>query len=205
MDEDCLGCKTSTSLHLLAGILKVFIAASTGFSQEYHPDGLNNTLLSQGCILENGSHCGNGEQNVHSKDRGESEEPQIAPVQFTGQPAVTASQWPPPTFYPSWPLLQSCIPPFSTMCPEQSARGFTSLEVACLMALWLHWRQTPQQQYRHMQEKTQVKINISKISNNFLHQEPHDLTADLLSPPGWRSDPSGHLLVSSRGLIKMTH
>lgn len=35
----------------------------------HHPDGLSNTWLSQGCVLENGSHCGNNGQNVHSKDR----------------------------------------------------------------------------------------------------------------------------------------
>ena len=26
----------------------------------HRADGLNNTLLSRGCVLENGSHCGNG-------------------------------------------------------------------------------------------------------------------------------------------------
>lgn len=30
----------------------VYIAVLTGFSQEYSPDSLSNTLLSQGCILE---------------------------------------------------------------------------------------------------------------------------------------------------------
>lgn len=34
---------------------------------------LSKTLLSQGCILENGSHCGNSGQTVHSKFRGELE------------------------------------------------------------------------------------------------------------------------------------
>lgn len=40
-----------------------------GFSHVHRPDGLN-TLLSQGCILENGSHSGNGWRNLHSKDGG---------------------------------------------------------------------------------------------------------------------------------------
>ena len=30
----------------------VYVAVLTGFSQEYSPDSLSNTLLSQGCILE---------------------------------------------------------------------------------------------------------------------------------------------------------
>ena len=40
----------------------VFIEALTGFSHIFCPEDLSNTLLSQGCILENGSHCGNGRQ-----------------------------------------------------------------------------------------------------------------------------------------------
>ena len=34
-----------------ARILKVYIEALTGFSHIFNPDSLNNTLLSQGCIL----------------------------------------------------------------------------------------------------------------------------------------------------------
>ncbi|XP_069899659.1 uncharacterized protein [Globicephala melas] len=55
-------------------------------------DGLNNTLPSQACILENGSNCGNSEQNVHSKDRDGGEGPPVARVQLQPQPAVTSSQ-----------------------------------------------------------------------------------------------------------------
>ena len=36
-------------------------------------------------------------QNVHSKDRGGNEEPLVARVQLTGQPAVVSSLWPLPT------------------------------------------------------------------------------------------------------------
>ena len=39
-----------------------------GFSRINHPDGLNNTLLSQGRVLENGFHCGMGGQSFPSKD-----------------------------------------------------------------------------------------------------------------------------------------
>ena len=63
-----------------------------GFSHTYHPDGLNITLLSQGCVLENGSNCATSGCNVHSKDGGGGEEPPIAPVQLVGQLEVTSSQ-----------------------------------------------------------------------------------------------------------------
>lgn len=33
-------------------ILEVYIKALTGFSHIFHADGLNNTLVSQGCVLE---------------------------------------------------------------------------------------------------------------------------------------------------------
>ena len=44
-----------------------------------------------------------------------------------------------------------------------------------LLAIGLHWWQTPQQLHRDMQEKTQTKTMIFKLSNNFFYQEPHDL------------------------------
>lgn len=44
----------------------------------FSPDGLNNMLLSQGCILHNGSHYGNGGKNAHSQGRAGEEEPLIA-------------------------------------------------------------------------------------------------------------------------------
>lgn len=47
------------------------------FSYIYQPDGLN-TLLSQGLVLENGSHYGNGGQRVHSKDAEGDKKPLIA-------------------------------------------------------------------------------------------------------------------------------
>lgn len=55
----------------LCAYLKVYTEALTRFSHIHWPDGLNNTLLSQGCFLENGSHCGNDGPKVHFKDRGE--------------------------------------------------------------------------------------------------------------------------------------
>ena len=46
------GHKTSRSLHLTVRMLKVYTEALHGFSHVYHPDGLNNTLLFQGSVLE---------------------------------------------------------------------------------------------------------------------------------------------------------
>lgn len=60
----------SRSLHPSARIVKVYIEALTGCSCIHSPAGLNNTLLSQGCVLENGSHYRNNERNVYSKVRG---------------------------------------------------------------------------------------------------------------------------------------
>ena len=64
-------CKLSRSAYLLpARMLKVYIETLPGFSQHVScPGGLNNTLLSQSCILESSSHYGNGGQRIHSKDR----------------------------------------------------------------------------------------------------------------------------------------
>ena len=63
-------CKRKRSTHLPTRILKIYIEVLKGFSHVRHQDGLNNTPLSQGCVLESSSHCWNSGQNVHSKDRG---------------------------------------------------------------------------------------------------------------------------------------
>lgn len=47
-----------------------------GFSQMHSPDGLNNILLSQVCLLK-WLLVLNGGQNVYSKDRGGGEKPQL--------------------------------------------------------------------------------------------------------------------------------
>ena len=64
--------------------------ALTGFRHILRPDGLSNTLLSQGCVLGAALTMGMV-QNVHSKDRGGNEEPLVARVQLTGQPTVVSS------------------------------------------------------------------------------------------------------------------
>lgn len=63
--------QTSISLPPSTRISEVCTEAFPGFSHRYCPAGLNNTLLFQGCVLENGSGCGNHGQNVHCKGRGE--------------------------------------------------------------------------------------------------------------------------------------
>lgn len=63
--------RTSRSPHLPTRILKVYRETLTAFSPIHHPDGLNCTLLSQGCLLENDTHCGNSEQYVFQRQRRE--------------------------------------------------------------------------------------------------------------------------------------
>ena len=82
----------SRSLYLPTRILKVYVEALTGLSQGSCPGGFNNTLLSQAYVLVNGSHYGNGGQNIHFKDRGGSKQPLIAWVQLIGQLTVTSSE-----------------------------------------------------------------------------------------------------------------
>lgn len=77
------GCETHRSLYLPARIFQIYIDTLTGFIHVYRLDGLNNTVLSQGCNLNNSSHCKNNGQNAHSKDRGASEEPPVK-FPFTG-------------------------------------------------------------------------------------------------------------------------
>ena len=45
-------CRTSRSPHLPARILEIYIKTLTGFNHVFSPEGLNNTLLSEGCVLE---------------------------------------------------------------------------------------------------------------------------------------------------------
>lgn len=70
-----------------ARIFKVYVEALMGFGHILSLDGLLNTLLSRGCVLENGSHHGNCGWNIHSTD-GMGKELPIAGVQLAGQPAL---------------------------------------------------------------------------------------------------------------------
>lgn len=77
--------------------LKVYVEALPGFSQIFSPDGLNSTSHSQGCILENGSHCGTVNTAYNSEKRGGDEEPPSDWIQLMVQLMVMSPQWPPPT------------------------------------------------------------------------------------------------------------
>lgn len=95
-------CKMNRSPHLPSRILKVYIADLTGFSHLYCPDGLNCTLLPQGCVL--GQLLVWGRQAEHTlqgrMDRGGDEEPPDyrGPWSVSGQ----VFSWAP------WTLQESC-------------------------------------------------------------------------------------------------
>ena len=135
---------------------------------------VSTTHYFQGYILENSSQCGNGGQSVHSKGMRRVRSLRLSRsgsgVNWQSCPLEDLLQYSTP---PAW-LLQSCTLSYSIACPERSVKGFISTEMARLVAVWLHWRQMPQQQYRNMQEKTQTKIMIPKIRNNFFYLKPHD-------------------------------
>lgn len=57
--KTCLGrLQLTSSLASLLGTIKVYEALMR-CSHVFNPDGVNNTLPFQGCVLENGSSCGN--------------------------------------------------------------------------------------------------------------------------------------------------
>ena len=63
-----------------------------GFSHGHSPDGVNNTLVYEGCILEAAPSICGWWWNTHSKDRGGGKEPLNAQVQLVGQLVVTSSR-----------------------------------------------------------------------------------------------------------------
>lgn len=76
-------------------ILKVYTETLTAFSHIFSPDGLRKrpSRLSQACVPETGPTVGmgNGERNILSKEKGANEEPLIACVQLSFQPAIVSS------------------------------------------------------------------------------------------------------------------
>lgn len=70
------------------------------------------------------------------------------------------------------------------------SKEIASTEGARLAALRLGRRETPPQ--RHMQEKTQTKVMIPKISNSFFHREPRD-PKPLIKSPRLGVGVGGHL------------
>lgn len=83
------GRRTSRSPQPPYRILKMYMEVLMGFSNVHSLDGLHKTSLSQGCVLETSGHdnCG---QNIHSKDKGGSEQPLL--VQYLG-PACKSNNW----------------------------------------------------------------------------------------------------------------
>lgn len=117
-----------------ARIVKVYMEALPGFRPIFHPDGLEDTLLSQAWVLASASNCGNYWQYLHFKDMHRCEEPPIAWMELVGQPGVIYIQWPSPTSHPSRLLLSSYMKPSPVLCTEWPAR--VSLAWDCLF-WWL--------------------------------------------------------------------
>ena len=82
-----LGGHEMRSRHPPVRILKVYTEALTGFSHIYCPDGLSNTWLSQGCVLETALAVG----MMGRVDRGGGEKAWISWFRLAGQLAVTSS------------------------------------------------------------------------------------------------------------------
>lgn len=74
------GHKMSKYPQLLTRILKIYIESSAGFSLVHHPD-LNNTLLSQGCVLEAASSLGEAGRMHMPRTRGGKESHCPGPTQ----------------------------------------------------------------------------------------------------------------------------
>ena len=109
------------------------IEALTKFSHVFGPDGLNIIIFFQGCVLENDSHCGNGGQKTHSKDKAGGEELPIAWVHLKGQLVDMSSLWPPATISISICLYLSLLRVFMIIFgpagnPEKSL---------CFKVIWL--------------------------------------------------------------------
>lgn len=73
--------------------------ALTACSHIYHPDGVNNTLLSQVRILDNGSGYRNSGQNIYFKDQRKGWEAPSCPGPALVSMTSHTSQWSPPTMY----------------------------------------------------------------------------------------------------------
>lgn len=161
------GCKTNISEPLPVRILRVYVEALVRFSRIYCPDGLNITLLSQGYVLET-----------------------PASMKIVGRHAFQENG----TFYCLGLVHRSAcgqilLITFSTPCvlflkilhvsphPQWGLSGLQMVSLAwrvsLLMAIWMHRRQMPQQQYKHMQKKTQMNTMIPQITDLF-HQEIYD-------------------------------
>ena len=89
-------CKTSRFPHSPARILKVYIKDLLGFNHLYYPNDLNNTLLSQGCVLKAASIVVKGTR-MHISRRAEG---------MWSFPLPRSGSWVNPRFCPLNDLLQ---------------------------------------------------------------------------------------------------
>lgn len=90
-------CKMNRSPLLSTKVLRIYIEALMGLNHMNCPDGFSSTLLSQDCVLENGSHCGNSGWSVHSKAEEGMRHFQLSWSSPGSHLVVISSWWPLPT------------------------------------------------------------------------------------------------------------
>ena len=136
-------------------ILRVYLEALAGFRHVRCPYDLSIARLSQGCVLENGSHCGNTEK---------SDEPTIVWVQFLGHwqscALITSIN-----ILPLETDFYDLIQPFLHSVPWVVSKGSHQLGGG----LFGHYLATPESDTMAVIEKTQIKIMITNTSNSFFH------------------------------------
>lgn len=151
-----LSCKTTWSLHPYGC-----------------PDGLNMTLLSQVCILETGSHLGNGwRMSIPRTGEGWGASHHSGPPgRWTSCHDLLVTS--PPTRHPFETGSYNLTWPHFCSVPWAGLQGVFWAWRWLQVAIWLRCRQRPLQQYRYRQEKTQFKMILKTITICF-HQEPWD-------------------------------
>lgn len=112
-------------------ILKVYVEALPGINHIFSSRWPQQHIVLLRLCPQNNFHCGNGRQGVYSRTGEERRRLQLlgSSLRVIWQSChlddllSTLCDW----------FLQSYIPSSSTVCPEWCARGFTSMEVACLV------------------------------------------------------------------------
>lgn len=179
-----------------------FASLSTGLNWDQSRWSQQHIALSRLCPWNN-SHCGNSRQSTHSRDRGRDKEATIAWVKIEGQLVVMSSWLPPLALHPLWPAL--LILHTLLFCSVPWAKGFASMGVACLAAVWLHCRQRRQQQsILTSKRKHRFRWSLKQVTILSTNSSTIQTTA-LLSPLGWGLNHSGSSHVPSCDLIKMIH
>lgn len=143
--------------------------AQTVLSHVFHAVVFNTISPSQGYALGAASGGRKGKQNPPSKDRERGEEPPSPWFQLQGQFAVMSL----------WPNIAALMTDsYNLICNPLLQWALRGQQAVLLAWRGLFWQPSgaldARQQYRHMQEKTQLKTVMSQISDNFFHQEPWD-------------------------------